>query len=223
MRRNGHAHGLHWVQSRQAIRVKLGAGRHKASGRQTRGGVDRRFSDRRRAARAVEAAGDGAVRPPDADDGDRAKDEDNDEGNDGEEYDPAAVGGTGVSSSEDETAPLLVETPLPGTSLPTQNKTVTTHTLDVEMDSTARAATRMPAPSELGNGEGKVARIVEVPQPPPNKHSVDGDGSVVAPAHKTPQPPPNKHTVDGDGDNAPAHNKKQRKNKKLGGRSKRRN
>ena len=128
-----------------------------------------------------------------------------------------------MSSSEDETAPLLVETPLPGTSPPTQNKTATTHTLDVEMDSAARAATRMPAPSELGNGEGIVARAVEVPQPPPNKHSVDGDGIVVAPAHKTPQPPPNKHTVDGDGDNAPAHNKKQRKNKKLGGRSKRRN
>ena len=46
-----------------------------------------------------------------------------------------------------------------------------------------------------------------MPQPPPNKHSVDGDGSVVAPAHKTPQPPPNKHTVDGDGDNAPARKK----------------
>ena len=96
---------------------------------------------------------------------------------------------------------LGVETPLPGTSPPTQNKTATTHTLDVEMDSAARAATRMPAPSELGNGEGKkVDRAVVVPQPPPNKHSVDGDG-----------------------DNAPAHNKKQRKNKKLGGRSKRRN
>ena len=116
---------------------------------------------------------------------------------DGEEYDPAAAGGIGVSSSEDETAPLLVETPLPGTSPPTQNKTATTHTLDVEMDSAARAATRMPAPSELGNGEGKVARAVEVPQPPPNKHSVDGDGSVVAPAHKTPQPPPS--LVSGDG------------------------
>ena len=103
----------------------------------------------------------------------------------------------GVSSSEDETAPLLVETPLPRTSPPTQNKTATTHTLDAEMDSAARAATRMPAPSELGNGEGKVARAVEVPQPPPNKHSVDGDGSVVAPAHKTPQPPPT--LVSGDG------------------------
>ena len=90
------------------------------------------------------------------------------------------------------------------------------------MDVDTRAAMRVPVPSELGNGEGKVGRVVEVPQPPPNKHSVDGDGSVVAPAHKTPQPPPNKHTVDGDGDNAPAHNKTQRKNKKLGGRSKRR-
>ena len=149
---------------------------------------------RRRAARAVEAAGDGAVRLPDADDGDRAKDEDNDEGNDGEEYDPAAAGGTGVSSSEDETAPLPVVTPLPVTSPPTQNKTATTHTLDVEMDSAARAATRMPAPSELGNGEGKVDRVVEVPQPPPNKHSVDGDGSVAAPAHKKPR----RHRTGGD-------------------------
>ena len=120
-----------------------------------------------------------------------------------------------MSSSEDETAPLPVETPLPVTSPPTQNKTATTHTLDVEMDSAARAATRMPAPSELGNGEGKVGRAVEVPQPPPNKHSVDGDGSVVAPAHnKTPQPPPN--SASGDGNSEPAK-KKQRKNGKNKG------
>ena len=80
------------------------------------------------------------------------------------------------------------------------------------MDSAARAATRMPAPSELGNGEGKVARAVEVPQPPPNKHSVDGDGSVVAPAHRTPQPPPS--LVSGDG-NAKSK-KKRRKSGKSG-------
>jgi len=125
-----------------------------------------------------------------------------------------AAGGIGVSSNEDETAPLLVETPLPGTSPPTQNKTATTHTLDVEMDSAARAATatRMPAPSELGNGEGKVARVVEVPQPPPNKHSVDGDDIVVAPAHRTPQPPPS--LVSGDG-NAKSK-KKRRKSGKSG-------
>ena len=91
-----------------------------------------------------------------------------------------------MSSSEDETAPLPVETPLPVSSPPTQNKTATTHTLDVEMDSAARAATRMLVPSELGNGEDKVGRAVVVPQPPPNKHSVDGDGSV-APARKKPR------------------------------------
>ena len=50
-----------------------------------------------------------------------------------------------------------------------------------------RAAMRVPVPSEPGNGEGKVGRVVEVPQPPPNKHSVDGDGIVVAPAHKKPR------------------------------------
>ena len=32
VRRNGHAHGLHWVQSRQAIRVTLQKNRSKASG-----------------------------------------------------------------------------------------------------------------------------------------------------------------------------------------------
>ena len=57
---------------------------------------------------------------------------------------------------------------------------------EMVVDVDTRAATRVPVPSELGNGEGKVGRAVEVPQPPPNKHSVDGDGSVVAPAHRTP-------------------------------------
>ena len=47
----------------------------------------------------------------------------------------------------------------------------------------ARAATRVSTQSELGNAKGKVARVVEVPQPPPNKHSVDGDGRG-APAKK---------------------------------------
>ena len=31
VRRNGHAHGLHWVKSRQAIRVTLRKNRSKAS------------------------------------------------------------------------------------------------------------------------------------------------------------------------------------------------
>ena len=102
-------------------------------------------------------------------------DEDGD-ADDGEEYDPAAAGGAGVSSSEDDTAPL------PATSPPTQNKTNTTHIVDA----VTRTATRVPVSSELGNGKGKVGRAVEVPQPPPNKHSVDGDGSV-APARKKPR------------------------------------
>ena len=55
------------------------------------------------------------------------------------------------------------------------------------MDVDTRAAMRVPVPSELGNGEGKVGRVVEVPQPPPNKHSVDGDGDN-APARKKKKP-----------------------------------
>ena len=70
-----------------------------------------------------------------------------------------------------------------------------THTLGTDEDT--RAATRVSTPSELGNGKGKVDRAVVMPQPPPNKHSVDGDG-----------------------DNAPAH-KKPRRQKKKGGNSKR--
>ena len=63
-----------------------------------------------------------------------------------------------------------------------------------------RGITPPPTHSDMGTaaaGAADVARAIEVPQPPPNKHSVDGDGSVVAPAHKTPQPPPN--PVSGDG------------------------
>ena len=132
------------------------------------------------------------------------------------EYDPEAAGDVDVSSSEDD---LAVMTTLPATSPPTHNN-MGADAQTPGMDVDTRAAARVLVPSELGNGEGKVGRVVEVPQPPPNKHSVDGDGSVAAPAHKTPQPPPNKHSVDGDGDNAPAH-KKPRRQKKKGGNSKR--
>ena len=99
-----------------------------------------------------------------------------------------------VSSSEDD---LAVVTPAPATSPPTHNN-IGADAQTPGMDVDTRAAMRVPVPSELGNGEGKVGRVVEVPQPPPNKHSVDGDGSVVAPAHKTPQPPPTS-SVSGDG------------------------
>ena len=92
-----------------------------------------------------------------------------------------------VSSSEDD---LAVVTPLPATSPPTHNNMgVDAQTPGMDVDT--RAAMRVPVPSELGNGEGKVGRVVEVPQPPPNKHSVDGDGDN-APARKKPRMPRSK-------------------------------
>ena len=87
-----------------------------------------------------------------------------------------------VSSSEDD---LAVVTPLPATSPPTHNN-MGADAQTPGMDVDTRAAMRVPVPSEPGNGEGKVGRVVEVPQPPPNKHSVDGDGDN-APAHKKPR------------------------------------